>query len=54
LDEKGLELKVVAQVARVALTGKNVSPGLFETMHALGRTLTLQRLRSAADIARAS
>jgi len=33
--------------ARVALTGRKVSPGLFEVMHLLGRERTLERLREA-------
>jgi glutamyl/glutaminyl-tRNA synthetase len=33
--------------ARVALTGRKVSPGLFEVMHLLGRERTLERLRGA-------
>jgi glutamyl-tRNA synthetase len=41
-----LELKDVAQPARVALTGRSASPGLFEVMEVLGRDRTLARLRA--------
>lgn len=40
----GLELKEVAQPARVALTGRSASPGLFEVMEILGRDRCLARL----------
>jgi glutamyl/glutaminyl-tRNA synthetase len=33
---------------RVALTGRKVSPGIFEVMWLLGRERTLDRLESAA------
>jgi len=36
------------QPIRVALTGSNISPPLFESIEALGRERTLARLRSAA------
>lgn len=34
--------------ARIALTGKSVSPGLFEVMKLLGREIVLKRLKKAA------
>jgi glutamyl-tRNA synthetase len=43
-----VELKDVAQPARVALTGRTASPGLFDVMVVLGRELTVARLRAAA------
>jgi len=45
LEQRGLSMKVIAQPARVAITGKKASPGLFEVMHVLGREVTLKRLR---------
>ena len=51
LAEKAINIKDVAQPARVALTGRAASPGLFEVVAALGRDGALGRLRSAADIA---
>lgn len=52
LQEHGLTIKDVAQAARVALTGRSASPGLFEVMVLLGRERSLARLDAAA--ARAS
>lgn len=43
----GRKLGDVLQPARVALTGRTVSPGLFEVMELLGRDRTLARLRAA-------
>lgn len=37
-------------VVRIAVTGSSVSPGLFETMHVLGRDRTLRRLQTAARV----
>ena len=34
---------------RVALTGRKVSPGIFEVMWLLGRERTLERLGRAAE-----
>jgi glutamyl-tRNA synthetase len=48
LAEKGLQIKDVAQPARVALSGRTVSPGIYETLHALGREVSVQRLRAGA------
>lgn len=42
--EKGVGFKDIAQPLRVALTGKTASPGLHETIAALGRDKTLNRL----------
>jgi glutamyl-tRNA synthetase len=47
LEAEGLSLKDVAQAARVALTGRSASPGLFEVMEVLGKARTLERLRAA-------
>jgi glutamyl-tRNA synthetase len=46
LAETGKTMKDVAQPARVALTGRTQSPGLFEVMVVLGRERTLARLRA--------
>ena len=51
LEAEGFKLKHVAQAARVALTGRSRSPGLFEVMEILGRDLTLARLDAGARIA---
>jgi len=60
VDEKGLEeifkeivarknikLGAIAQAVRVALTGKSVSPGIYEVMRILGKEEVLKRLARA-------
>ncbi|HUF24314.1 MAG TPA: glutamate--tRNA ligase [Vicinamibacterales bacterium] len=46
--ERGVKVGAVVHPARVALTGRSVSPGLFEVMELLGRDRTVLRLSSAA------
>jgi glutamyl-tRNA synthetase len=48
-EAEGLKLGKVAQPLRAALTGSNVSPGIFEVAAILGRDETLQRIRDAAS-----
>jgi len=48
LEQKQLQIKDVAQPARVALTGRSMSPGLYETIDALGKERTVKRLREGA------
>jgi glutamyl-tRNA synthetase len=52
-EEKDLKLGAVAQPVRLALTGRTVSPGLFEVMTALGKDETLVRIGQAAEYIRA-
>lgn len=52
MQEQGLAMKHVAQPARVALTGRTRSPGLFETIVLLGRDRAVRRLRRGAALAR--
>jgi glutamyl-tRNA synthetase len=47
LEEFNLKFKTIAQPMRIALTGKTVSPGLFEIMLTLGKTTVLSRLEKA-------
>lgn len=47
LASQGLEIKHVAQPARVALTGRTASPGLYEMLAVLGREASVARLRQA-------
>ena len=47
MEERELKLGKIAQPVRVALTGGTVSPGIFETIEALGREKTLERLKRA-------
>jgi len=51
LEAEGLAMKDVAQPARVAMTGRTASPGLFDVMMVLGKETTLARLRTAATMA---
>jgi len=44
LEAENLHIKEVAQAARVALTGRSASPGLFEVLAVLGRDASLSRL----------
>jgi glutamyl-tRNA synthetase len=48
LERSALQIKDVAQPARVALSGRSVSPGLYETIQVLGREATVARLRAGA------
>jgi len=47
LEDHNIKLKEMAQSIRVALTGKTVSPGLFEMMEVLGRERVICRLSKA-------
>jgi glutamyl-tRNA synthetase len=51
LAEKGLQIKDVAQPARVALTGRTASPGLYEVLEVLGRDESLARLEKGKTLA---
>jgi glutamyl-tRNA synthetase len=50
LTEQKLEIKDVAQPARVALTGRSATPGLYQVMAVLGRDRTLARLRATTIV----
>jgi len=47
LEKHQIKLGKIAQPVRVALTGKTVSPGIFEVMEVLGRETVLERLANA-------
>jgi glutamyl-tRNA synthetase len=47
VDEEGVKPKEIFQPIRVALTGTTVSPGIFESLSALGRDESLSRLEKA-------
>jgi glutamyl-tRNA synthetase len=51
VEEEGIKMGQLAQPARVALTGRAASPGLFEVMEVLGRERTLLRLRKGIELA---
>jgi glutamyl-tRNA synthetase len=44
----GLKLVDLAQLTRIAITGKTASPPIFEVVSILGKPETLARLRAAA------
>ena len=48
-EELGLKFADVIHPTRVAATGRTVGPGLFETLWALGRDRTLNRLRTVLE-----
>jgi glutamyl-tRNA synthetase len=47
LEDRTIPLGKIAQSLRVAITGKTVSPGLFEVMEVLGKRKVLDRLNDA-------
>ncbi len=47
MDQTGLKLGKIAQPARVALTGKTASPGIFEVTAILGKDKVISRLNKA-------
>jgi glutamyl-tRNA synthetase len=49
-DEHGIKASVLMQAARVALTGRTVSPGLFDVFVLLGRDEACRRLQAAAAL----
>jgi glutamyl-tRNA synthetase len=49
IDKLAISGKDLIHPVRVALTGKTVSPGLFETMEALGKEAVVKRLQYAKD-----
>lgn len=51
VERLDVKMKEVAQPARVALTGRTASPGLFELMIVLGRDRCLERLSRAETTA---
>jgi len=49
MANRGIKMGQVAQPVRVALTGRTVSPGIFEVIDILGKDKVLNRLRAAID-----
>ena len=52
VEEQGVKLGALAQPARLALTGRKDSPGLFEIMAVMGREETISRIARAEDYIR--
>jgi glutamyl/glutaminyl-tRNA synthetase len=44
-DARGIKAAALIHAARIAATGRAVSPGIFEVLALLGKPLTLSRLR---------
>ncbi len=49
MADRGIKMGQVAQPVRVALTGRTVSPGIFEVIDILGKDKVSRRLRTAID-----
>jgi glutamyl-tRNA synthetase len=49
--ERGIKAASLIHATRVAVTGKSVSPGLFEVVELVGRERTLARLAAAMELA---
>jgi glutamyl-tRNA synthetase len=47
VTQKGIKLGALAQAVRVALTGKAVSPGIYEVVKIVGKDEALKRLSRA-------
>jgi glutamyl-tRNA synthetase len=50
-DDRGEKPRTVYLPIRVAVTGSRISPGLYESLELLGRDISLERIRAAADLA---
>ncbi len=53
MEKTGLKFGKIAQPLRVALTGKTVSPGIFEMIEVLGKERTVNRLKNAIQFIKA-
>ncbi|MGI8728288.1 MAG: glutamate--tRNA ligase, partial [Solirubrobacterales bacterium] len=49
MEEREIGARSVLQPIRVAITGKGISPGIFESIAALGREATISRLDTAIE-----
>ena len=52
-DARGIKAAALIHAARIAATGRGVSPGIFEVLALLGKPLTLSRLRDLVRYLRA-
>ena len=50
MEGLGLKPKFAFGPVRVAITGRRISPPLFESMEILGREVSLARLNSARSV----
>ncbi len=49
ITARGIKLGALAQAVRVALTGKSVSPGIYEVLKIVGKEEALKRIRRAIE-----
>ncbi len=49
MDEMGVKLGALAQPVRAAVTGRAVSPGIFEVLELVGKERALKRIAAAVD-----
>ena len=49
MEKTDLKFGKIAQPLRVALTGKTVSPGIFEVLEVLGKAKVIKRLEKAVQ-----
>jgi len=49
IERQGLKMGKIAQPLRVALTGRTVSPGIYEVMALLGKDRSIQRIRAGVE-----
>ncbi len=49
IDKTGIKPRALMQAVRVALTGKLVSPGIFDVMELLGKERCIKRIQSVID-----
>ncbi len=49
VDKLGIKAAELVHPVRVALTGKTIGPGLFDTMAIVGKQKTIQRLKAVID-----
>lgn len=50
VGKEGLKAGQLFGLIRVAITGKTAAPGLFDTLHTLGKEQSLRRLQTAAKV----
>ena len=53
-DERKIKAAVLFHAARIATTGKAVSPGIFEVLALMGQRVTVTRLSALAQFLRSS
>ena len=49
-EKVGLKVGPMLSVIRVAVTGKKITPPLFESLEALGKEVTLERIRETVPM----